>query len=112
MEQKHSAENLECQRGVESELLRGRGGDAGAAVAAETVEVVRRHRSRVRQRDAASYGSLSVEDDEVSLTLSKDAIKSHELQPEMMKILYLHSTPTVHSIPCLNVFFFQMNTLK
>lgn len=53
MEQKRSAENVGCQRRVGSEL--GGMGDARAAVAAETVEVVRRHRSRVRQRDAVSY---------------------------------------------------------
>lgn len=79
MEQKHSAENVGCQGRVGSELG-GRGmGDAGAAVAAETVKVVRRQRSRVKQRDAASY-TVSVEDDEVSVTLSK---KSHELLNHM-----------------------------
>lgn len=46
-------------------------GDTRAVVAAETVEVVRRHGSRVRQRDAASH-TASVEDEEAPLTLAKN----------------------------------------
>lgn len=97
MEQKHSAENVGCQSwwgGV---------GDARAAVAAETVLVVHRHRSRVRQRDAASYTVSQSRTMRFWSHCQRNAIKSHELQPEMM--LYLHSTPTLHNIPCLNLFF-------
>lgn len=80
-------------------------GDARAAVAAEAVEVVRRHRSRVRQRDAASYTASQSRTMRFQSHCQRNAMKSHELQPETMKILYLDRTPTLHNIPYLNIFF-------
>lgn len=59
-------------------------GDASAAVAAETVQVVRRHRSRVRQRDAASYTDSGSRTTGFRSLGQGNAIKSHELQPEML----------------------------
>lgn len=109
MEQKHSAENVGCQRRVGSELGGGMG-DGRAAVAAETVEVVRRHCSRVRQRDAASYTISQSSTMRFQSHCQRNAIKSHELQQELMKMLYLHSTPTLHNIP--KWIFFKMNTIK
>lgn len=110
MEQKHSAENVGCQGRVGE--LGGVMGDAEAAVAAETVKVVHRQRSRVRRRDAASYTVSQSRTMRFRSRCQRNAIKSHELQPEMMKILYLHSTPTLHNIPCLNfVSPFQLSPL-
>lgn len=97
------------KRGMSEEggIRAGGMGDGRATVAAETVEVVRRHRSRVRQRDASSYPISQLNTMRFQSHCQRNAIKSHELQQELMTILYLHSTPTLHNIPCLNDFFLK-----
>lgn len=79
-------------------------GDARAAVAAETVEVVCRHISRVRQRETASYTDSQPRTTAFQSPCQRNGIKSSTVQPEIMKILYLYSTTALQNIPYLNLF--------
>lgn len=70
------------------------------ARAAETAEVVCRHISRVRQREAASY--LASQLRTPGSHCQRNASKSCALHPGMMK-RNVHGTSALKNIPCPNL---------